>query len=246
MEVPQAILDRFTTEAKSRGEDPNDALEQLMIDYIAGRDHDALLEEVHDNVVINDQAATATDGGQTATDTSAQSTTRPTNSISDYDPEDDARLTRTAMEVLPDIDEPVEVDPDDVPKGAIPGAVGVKQALVEAVVRYENDAVSRDGVASVADELLDVGSDYKERQYVDKVMDRFPVYVDGEQLERTFVSVEAAMEWMDDRIEEDGAYAEEDVRDVIVELYTSHGVDADVLQPHADECRLGSVADFVE
>lgn len=246
MEVPQAILDRFTTEAESRGEDPDDALEQLMIDYIAGRDHDALLEEVHDNVVKDDEAATATDGGQTATDTSAQSTIRPINSISDYDPEDDARLTRTAMEMLPDVDEPVEVDPDDVPKGAIPGAVGVKQALVEAVVRYENDAVSRDGVASVADELLDVGSDYKERQYVDKVMDRFPVYVDGEQLERTFVSVEASMDWMDDRIEEDGAYAEEDVRDVIVELYTSHGVDADELQPHADECRLGPVADFAE
>ena len=246
MEVPQAILDRFTSEAKSRGEDPDDALEQLMIDYIAGRDHDALLEEVHD-YVVKDEAATATDGGQTATDTSAQSTTRPTNSISDYDPEDDARLTRTAMEVLPDIDEPVVVDPDDVPKGAIPGAVPSKQALIEAVVRYEFDVVTRDDVAAVADDFVDAGTPgYFENNYVDGVLDRFDVYVNGEQLERTFVSVEAAMEWMDARIEEDGAYAEEDVRDVIVELYTSHGVDADELQPYADECRLGSVADFAE
>ena len=243
MEVPQAILDRFTSEAKSRGEDPDDALEQLMIDYIAGRDHDALLEEVHD-YVVKDEAATATDGGQTATDTSAQSTTRPTNSISDYDPEDDARLTRTAMEMLPDVDEPVEVDPDDVPKGAIPGAVPSKQALIEAVVRYEYDAVTRDDVAAVADDFVDAGTPgYFENNYVDGVLDRFDVYVDGEQLERTFVSVEAAMDWMDDRIAEEGAYAEEDVRDVIVELY-SMGVDVDELQPYADECNLGPIESF--
>ena len=243
MEVPQAILDRFTSEAKSRGEDPDDALEQLMIDYIAGRDHDALLEEVHDHVV-KDEAATATDGGQTTTDTSAHSTTRPTNSISDYDPDDDARLTKSAMKMLTDADDPVEIDPDDVPKGAIPGAVKVKQALIEAIVRYKYDAVSRNDVLDVADDLLDVGTDgYLEGKYGDGVLDRFDVYVDGEKLERTFVSVEAAMDWMDDRIAEEGAYAEEDVRDVIVELY-SMGVDVDELQPYADECNLGPIESF--
>lgn len=247
MEVPQAIRERFRSEAKSRGEDPEEALERLMMDYIAGRDRDSLIEDVHENVVQDGEAATATDGGQTTTtDTSAQPSRRA-NVLADYDPEDDARLTKSAMEMLTDVDDDVEVDRDDVPKAAIPGAIPVKQALIEAIVRYEYDAVSRDGVMEVANDLLDVGTDrHLKDNYVDGVLERFPVYVNGEKVERTFVSVDAAMEWMDDRIDEDGVYAEEDVRDVIVELYSSHDVGVDELQTYADECRLGDVEGFAE
>ncbi|MDG5758852.1 hypothetical protein QA600_05810, partial [Natronococcus sp. A-GB1] len=189
------------------------------------------------------QSKTVTADGGVETDN-----VTPTSSVStlqDYSPDSDTRLSRAALETLPRIDENPEINRGDVPKGAIPSDVEVKQELIAAVVRHEHNAITREKVMAVAEEFVGVGSPYKRETYVDEVLEGMGgVYVKDGRLEVTFVDESAALAWMDKRIEEDGAYADEDVRPVIARLYRDHEVSVEKLQPYASACRLGNVDAF--
>ena len=221
--VPNLLEEEFIEAAEVRGEDPEQALQQLMLKYVQNEDATAaeLLGEHPDG---------------------------PASTIGEYNPDDTRELRREAIEGLVGYPGEVEIDPADVPDDEVPRDPGAKRELVLAVLRHEHDrfaeddervhenVIRRGDVVRVARMFIDDinESDHKRREYVEKVMDRLLVSPNVEEEQRAFWTVEKALEYIesvrpDDFSDPHTAFiVEMDVADISKEILASSRDDVGV------------------
>lgn len=220
--APNLLEEEFAAAAEDRGEDPEQALQQLMLKYVQNEDATAaeLLGEDPDGPVV---------------------------SIGEYNPDDARELTREAIESLVGYPDEVEIDPSDVPVDEVPREPDAKRELVLAALRHEHDrfadedgrihpnVIRRGDIARIARRFDLHDTDHKRREYVDKVMDRLLRNPNGEERSRAFWSVEEALEYIesvnpaDDFRDSHTAYiVEKDVKAISKEILASRREDVDV------------------
>ncbi|MFC6721544.1 hypothetical protein [Halobacteriaceae bacterium SHR40] len=227
------VANRFVRECKDRGDNPGDVLERLLLDYVRGEDLESKVTEIHSRVT-EDDAPVLTD---------PETEAKPDVPLLDeYDPRDEGRLTKDALKQLTAIDESIAINPDHVSEDALPQSVQVKRELIKAIARYEYSVVKKYNVNTIANELLDIGQDYRRRDYVDPIWRELTV-LDESNVKVTFLSdVDAALAWMDEQLAERGDEAETDLYWLASELRHS---DIQIADEALDE-RLNRISLSVE
>jgi len=226
--------EKFIEEAEVRGDDPEQTLQKLMMDYIRGDDLSSRVDDLHEALVKDEQS------GEVEATVEIGNDGDPAEAIETYDPEDSQQLTKEALRHLPEIEseEEVVIDKDDI-CGEIPQDVAVKKHLVVACARYEHDIVRRDQLREVASYLGLLGSDYKQRQYVDEPWES--LVTNGFDLTKAFTSVDAALRYLDRVLESDDERASLKVEQITRHLHEHNDVDAGRLNSYREEVGVDSV-----
>lgn len=182
MKAPDIIVEEFEETAEARGDDPDDALERLLLEYIR---EDSTIAELF------------SDDGE------------PVTSLDDYNAGDDRPLGYDAAEALPSYAGIIEIDPDDVIDEELPQYRDVKREIIFSVLRYRrkrNDksddgrrhetVVRRNDVVTAAEAVVDdLDNDYKKDEYVEQVIDEWLIRNPWDE-QMAFFSESDAMEYL--------------------------------------------------
>ncbi|WP_424008711.1 hypothetical protein [Haloferax denitrificans] len=183
VDIPEILAEKFATTAENRGDDPDEALERLMLEYI------------RQNSTISELFAKAD---------------RPVTSIDEYDCNDDRPIGYSAAAALPSYGGQIEIDPEDVTDEELPQYADVKRELILGVLRYRQQhvhdtddgryhqtVVRHDDVVAAAEAVLgDINSPYKEDEYVERVMDEMMLRNPGDE-STAFLSPSHVMEYLE-------------------------------------------------
>jgi hypothetical protein len=209
--IPPEVANRFVEKCEERGDEPRAALERLMLDYTREDDVESKIVEIHETIVDDDAPVLIDEEGQGSS----------VELLENYDPQEDGRLTKETLKQLTDSHGGIAINPAHVADESLPQDTRVKQELIKAIARYEYSVVKKQHVNDIADTLLDIGPQYRKRQYVEPVWSEL-IALATTNVTATFVSdVESALEWMDEQLDESGARAETDIYWLASELHHS-------------------------
>ncbi|WP_435180451.1 hypothetical protein [Halorussus sp. AFM4] len=182
VDVQPIIASEFEEAAEARGDDPDDALERLMLEYIR---QDSTINELF-----------ADDG-------------TPVRALGEYDPNDSRPLAREAIEALPTYAGEVEVDPDDITDEELPQDRELKRHVILGVLRHRQrsvwddedrrheSVVRRDDVAAAAESVIgNLDSDYKRDEYVEQVIDDLMIQNPGDK-QMVFFSPDEVVDYLE-------------------------------------------------
>lgn len=224
-DISKIILKEFRRTAERRNDDPEEALERLVLDYIRGEDIASRLNRIEDRLENTNANPDQEDEDETPEEGKVQA-------LSEYDPSDPKPLSRDALEALPHQrhEEPI-IDPSDVTD--IPQDVEVKQELILASARYEYDVISQDELAEIADELVSLTSEYKRRTYLEEPWSR--CVENGFNFNKAFTSLEAAFRYLEKLASDDKKTCRRTRIDQITEkLYNDYGVSPEQLNEYRE------------
>lgn len=212
VDVEDIIENEFREAAEDRGDDPDDALERLMLEYVR-----------QDSTIIDLFAA---DG-------------EPVRSLEEYDPTNGRPLGREAIEALPSYAGEIAINPEDVSDEELPQDRDLKRHVILGVLRWRrrhgqcdenrrHEAVfRRDDVALAAESVIGtLDSDYKRDEYVEQVIDDLMVRNPGDE-QMAFLSPTEAVEYLES-LEAGGHKAEADVYHLSQLLVQQHAADVDI------------------
>lgn len=197
VDAPDILVEEFSKAAEARGDNPDAALERLMLEYIR---QDSTITELF------------------------ASRGEPVTSLPDYDPDDDRPLGYAAADSLPSYAETPAIDPDDVVDEELPQYRDAKRQLILGVLKYwrnredgeivrqQDGVVRRDEVMAAAKAVVgDFGKedDYKREEYVEQVIDELLVRNPGDE-RMAFLSPLDAVEYLES-LEPPNHKAESDV-----------------------------------
>lgn len=168
LSVKDIIENEFFESAEDRGDDPDAALERLMLEYI------------RQDQTIAELFASADD---------------PAISIKEYNPDDDRPLGYQAANALPSYAGTLKIDPDDVTDEKLPQYREVRRNVILCVLRYQHErncddarhhdsVIRRDDVARAAEAVLgNIAKDdeYKRDEYIKRVMTELLVRNPGDE-----------------------------------------------------------------
>lgn len=217
VDVQDIIANKFEEAAEARGDDPDDALERLMLEYVR---QDSTITELF-----------ADDG-------------TPVRTLDEYDPSDSRPLGREAIEALPTYAGEIEIHPDDVTDEELPQDRDLRRHVILSVLRHRwrrvrddedrrnESVVRRDDVAAAAESVIgNLNSDYKRDEYVEQVIDDLMIRNPWDDQMAFFSPVEA-MEYLDS-LDEGNHKAEND----------AYHLSEVLVQRYADEVDVESVND---
>jgi hypothetical protein len=213
--VPELLVEEFATTAENRGDDPDEALERLMLEYIR---QDSTISELFAKV------------------------DKPVTSIDQYDHDDDRPIGYSAASALPSYGGQLVIDPEDVTDEELPQDTDVKRELILGVLRYwqrhgdgiddgrrHRSVVRRDEVMAAAEAVVgDINTPYKEDEYVERVMEGMMLRNPGNE-RMAFLSPSCAMEYLEAGQPGDHK-AENDVYSLTEELAERHENEIDIEQ----------------
>ena len=221
-DVPEILTEKFVTTAENRGDDPDEALERLMLEYIR---QDSTISELFANA------------------------DKPVTSIDRYDPDDDRPIGYSAASALPSYGGQIEIDPEDVTDEELPQDTDVKRELILGVLRYwqhhsdgkrHPTVVRRDEVVAAAEAVLgDIDTPYKEDEYVERVMEEMMLPNPGDE-RMAFLSPSCAMEYLE-AVQPGSHKAENDVYYLTKELAEKHKNEIDFEKLNAVRSRFSFV-----
>lgn len=231
MEIPDPILDRFEEVAKQRGDDPKDALERLMLDYIGGNDIVSRLDKIEERL---DKAAIGVE--DEADDQANQTEPAKVQALSAYDPSDSTPLSRDALDAITDLrHENIEIDPADIDD--IPQNVEVKQAVIVACARHEYSVLNRDELAEIADQIIGLNSDYKRDKYLEEPWSR--LIENGFDFNKRFTSLSAALSYLDETVRTDeGELRKNKIDQITMALHKEYDVPANRLNEYREQVNI--------
>ena len=214
IDVPDILADEFRETADSRGDDPEAALERLMLEYI--RQDDTIAELFAD------------DG-------------EPATSLDEYTADDDRPLGYEAAAALSSYAGSLEIDPDDLTDERLPQYREVKREVILGVLRYQHrqnrdgdrrheTIVRRDDVATAAESVvgeIEKDDEYKQNEYIQQVMDELLVRNPGDE-RMAFFSASDALEYLESLEPGNEQKEENDVYHLSQYLIERHGDEVDV------------------
>jgi len=187
MYVPDILEKEFSAAAEDRGEDPEQAIQQLMLKYVQKEESTAAL------LISEDPNG-------------------PVSSIAEYNPNDARKINKEVIKALVSYNGEIEIDPADVMKDKIPRDPDAKRELILGVLRHEHTrfvneddrihphVIRRGDVVRVANMFIDDlnESDHKRREYVEKVLEqKLLTNPNAEEEQRAFWTVEDALEYIE-------------------------------------------------
>jgi hypothetical protein len=203
--LPPSVVDRFIEACEERDDAPSAALERLLLEYCREDDLDARVAEIHDAIVNED-----------ASDTRVSRVASTTQLLEEYDSEDEEALNQ-----LTNLEADIAIDPADVVDENLPGSRDVKVELIKAVARHEYTVMKKHHLKNIADDLLDVGPGYRQREYIEPIWAELTA-LDGPGVKvACLADADGALKWMDDQLEKRGVEAETDLYWLATELH--HG-----------------------
>lgn len=209
-DLPMDVVNRFVRECEDREEEPSIVLNRLLLDYIRRDDIESRITEMHAAIVGEDTPVLVEDGGGPDVEF-----------LEEYDPDGEGRLTQDALKGLTEIDERIAVNPSHVTGDSLPQDTQIKRELIKALARHKHTVLKKYDVDQIAKDLLDIGSRYRQRQYVDPVWNDMTVLSEPSVTVTSISDVDATLAWMDEQLEKRGAEAETDIYWLASELHHS-------------------------
>lgn len=211
---PDLLVEEFEEAAEARGDDPDAALERLMLEYVR-------------------QASTIAElfAGKG----------EPATSLEDYDTRDDRPLGYEAAAALPSYAGGLEIDPADVTDERLPQYREVKREVILGVLRYQHRQnrdgnrrheaiVRREEVATAAEAVvgeIEKDDEYKRKEYIERVMDELLVRNPGDEW-MAFFSPSDALDYLESLEPGNEQKEENDVYHLSQHLIERYGDEIDV------------------